>query len=348
MKYSLKNRNKSVTRLLLFGAIVSTVLVMLAIFGVRYAYNQNLKAVSGSERVQLITVPSGASAQDVGVLLKQAGLIKQAWAFEWYIRNNNLRDSIQAGTYALRQNMGIVEIVKVVTKGEVATDLFTILPGQRIDQVRQALLNAGYTAKQVDAALSPAQYKNHPALVDKPATANLEGYLYPESFQKTATTKPEELIKASLDEMQKRLTPDIRSAFARQKLTVYEGVILASIIEQEVSKAEDKAKVAQVFLLRREKGMEFGSDPTAFYGALLAGQEPTVFHDSPYNTRKYTGFPPGPISNVSQASLEAVANPAGTDYLYFVAGDDGITHFSHTLQEHEALTAKYCKKLCSQ
>jgi len=90
-----------------------------------------------------------------------------------------------------------------------------------------------------------------------------------------------------------------------------------------------------------------GSDVTAFYGAFIDGEEPSVFHDSPYNTRLYEGFPPGPISNVSEVSLQAVANPSKTDYLYFVAGDDGKTYFSRTNEEHEALTEQHCKTLCS-
>ena len=117
---------------------------------------------------------------------------------------------------------------------------------------------------------------------------------------------------------------------------------------RKLVKSADRPVVAQVFLKRYKEDMRLGSDVTAYYGARLAGKEPSLGYDSPYNTRLHSGLPPGPISNVSAGSLEAVAFPAQTDWLYFVAGDDGITHFSKTLQEHEALTAKYCKKLCSQ
>ncbi len=147
--------------------------------------------------------------------------------------------------------------------------------------------------------------------------------------------------------MQERLNPDIRAAFTKRGLTVHQGVILASITEQEVSNASDRPVVAQVFLKRMQDGMQLGSDVTAFYGAIIAGKEPTVFYDSPYNTRIHNGLPPGPISNVSASSLQAIANPAGTNYVYFVAGDDGKTYFSNTLAEHEALTKEHCKKLCN-
>jgi UPF0755 protein len=144
------------------------------------------------------------------------------------------------------------------------------------------------------------------------------------------------------------LTPELRTGIVRQGLTVHEGVILASIIEQEVGKQSDRATVAQVFLKRRQMDMPLGSDVTAFYGAIKDGKTPSLTYDSPYNTLIHKGLPPGPISNVSDSSLQAVANPSPTDYLYFVAGDDGITYFSHTLQEHEALTQAHCKKLCNQ
>ncbi len=94
-------------------------------------------------------------------------------------------------------------------------------------------------------------------------------------------------------------------------------------------------------------GIPLGSDVTAYYGARINGQPPSTSYDSPYNTLLHKGLPPGPISNVSDSSLSAVAHPANTDWLYFVSGDNGNTYFSKTLEEHQALTAQYCHKLCS-
>jgi UPF0755 protein len=93
--------------------------------------------------------------------------------------------------------------------------------------------------------------------------------------------------------------------------------------------------------------MALGSDVTYRYAAIITGQEPSPFIDSRYNTRKYAGLPPGPISNISANSLNAVANPSPNDYLFFVAGDDGKTYYSKTQAEHEALAEQYCKVLCS-
>lgn len=341
------HKKSGIRRPLLVVVFVLVLSLIGSVVYVRHQYYEMLKPLSASQKSQLFTVELGSTAAEIGAQLKEAGLIKETWAFEWYIRNNNLRDKLQAGSYYLRPNQSVQEITNVLTQGKVATDLITILPGQRLDQLRQSFIRSGFATDEVDAALDPTKYKDHAALADKPANANLEGYLYPESFQKHADTKPSEIITASLDEMQKRLTPEVRAGFVKQGLTVHQGVILASIVEQEVSNQADRPKVAQVFLTRLKQDMQLGSDVTAFYGAIKAGKTPSVTYDSPYNTRIHTGFPPGPISNVTGSSLSAVASPANTDFLYFVAGDDGVTYFSHTLAEHEALTAEHCKKLCN-
>lgn len=347
MNYSIR-ANRGLAKKILIGFSVLVIgVVIIASLVVRRTYVENLRPVSSAQRAENIEIPSGSSIKAIAIILKEKGVIREAWAFEWYIRNNDLRDKVQAGTYSLRPNQTVQEIVDVLTQGKVAKDDVTIVPAQRLDQIRKTLINNGFSEEAVDAALKPELYKNHPALVDKPDGMNLEGYLYPETFQKTATTTPEDIIMKSLDEMQKQLTPEIRNGIVRQGLTVHEGIIIASIVEQEVGNGDDRPIVAQVFLKRIKLNMQLGSDVTAFYGALLAGQEPTVFFDSPYNTRKYDGLPPGPISNVSRSSLEAVAKPATTDYLFFVAGDDGKTYFSNTVEEHEALTKQHCIKLCN-
>lgn len=352
MTYSIGQRRRKWSKIWLVVLVVMLVGISSAVFVIRRTYYQNLRPVSASQRSILFTVPRGASVQEIGSKLQTDGLIRASWAFEWYVRNHNLRDQLQAGTYALRPNQTVEEIIIVLTHGKVATDLVTILPGQRLDQIRDALINnAGFSPEAVDAALNPKLYADSPALSDKPANANLEGYLYPESFQKTADTKPETIIRASLEQMHEQLTPSMRAALIKQGLTVHEAVILASIIEQEVSKNEDKPVVAQVFLTRLKRDMALQSDPTAVYGALKAGQTLTLVqslgYDSPYNTYLHPGLPPGPISNVSVRSLQAVAEPAQTDYVYFVAGDDGTTYFSRTIEEHQALTKKHCTK-CGQ
>lgn len=346
MNYSLRKGSRHLRRVLLICGLTLILILGGVVYSVRRLYVANLQPVSAAQKAQQVTVPIGSSVKEIALILKEADLIRETWAFEWYVRNNNLREKMQAGTYSLRPNQSVPEIATILTQGKVATDMVTILPAQRLDQIRTALINSGFKEADVDEALKPELYAGHPALVDKPEGANLEGYLYPETFHKTATTKPEAIIRLSLDETQARLTPDVRAGIVKQGLTVHQGIILASIIEQEVSNPDDKKVVAQVFLKRLREDMALESDPTAHYGAILAGAEPTLQFDSPYNTYKIKGLPPGPISNVGSASLLAVANPAAGDYLYFVAGDDGKTYFSRTLAEHESLTRQHCKKLC--
>src|ERR1700741_285137 len=304
---------------ILLTLVVVVVIVFASVVGlIRHSYYDNLKPVSNSQQSKLIKVETGSTAAEIAVTLKDAGVIRQTWAFEWYVRNHSLRDKLQAGSYYIQPSQSVAEIADVLTKGKVTTDLFTILPGKRLDQIKAAMVNAGFNPEEVEQAFNPDLYKGHPALVDKPAGASLEGYLFPESFQKHPDTKPTTIIPASLDEKQKRLTPDVRAAFTKEGLTVHQGVILASIVEQEVSNGADRPTVAQVFLKRMQDGMQLGSDVTAFYGSIIAGKSPSVGYDSPYNTRIHTGLPPGPISNVTGSSLQAVANPAATDYIYFV------------------------------
>jgi UPF0755 protein len=225
----------------------------------------------------------------------------------------------------------------------------TILPGRRIDQVRSDLINYGFAPAEVDRALDPGQYADLPVLAYKPAAVqSLEGLLWPESFQRDATTSPAYIIRESLSLMGRQLTPDVQAAFAANNLTVYQGLTLASIVIQEVGKPADQGQVAQVFLSRLKSGRMLESDATAKYGAILAGKSPSLTYDSVYNTYKHGGLPPTPISTVTASSLNAAAHPAGSGWLYFVTGDDGTTYFSTTLQEHQALTEKYCHKLCNR
>jgi len=244
--------------------------------------------------------------------------------------------------------MSTPQIVSKMVNGDVAKGLLTILPGKTLKQIRQAFKDAGYNDAELDIAFSPVTYAGHPALAQVPTSATLEGLLYPDSYQKIATTPPTAIVRQSLDEMAMHLTPDIRAGFSKQGLNLYQGMTLASIVYAESGSPQSEPTVAQVFLSRLKLGMVLGSDVTAFYAASQAGQDKSLGVDSPYNTRIHKGLPPGPIGNFTDIALKAVAAPSKTDYLYFVAGDDGVIHFSHTIEEHEQAVAKYCHKQCSE
>ncbi len=346
MRYSAKAKRHRWPQRLTLILVIGLVLVVGATVAVRKVYNEKLLPVSSSQATKLVTVGDGASVDAIGQQLEKDGLIRSAWAFKLYVSTKQLRANLQAGTYALSPSQSVSEIVSQLTSGKIATDNITILPGKRIDQIKATLINSGFAPKDVDIALDPATYASNPALVDKPAGATLEGYIFPDSFQKDAATTATSVVERSLAEMQSALTPDLRAAFAKQGLSTYQGIILASIVEKEVSKSDDRRQVAQVFLSRLKQGMSLGSDVTAYYGSIADGKEPSVNYDTPFNTRLHKGLPPTPISNVSVDSLKAVAYPSNTDWLFFVSGDDGQTYFSKTLQEHDALTKQHCQKLC--
>lgn len=348
MRYSEQTSQRRWPRRLTIVLLILIVLVVGTTVAVRQLYYNKLGAASTSQTTQLFTVDPGASLDEIAQNLEDARLIQSSWAFKLYVSSKQVRSDLQAGTYSFAPSQTVAQIVTQLTHGKVATNSVTILPGQRLEQVRTSLINQGFSKAEVDEALDVNQYAGNSALVDKPAAANLEGYLYPDTFEKNNNTTAKDVVERSLTAMQAQLTPDIRASFAKQGLSTYQGIVLASIVEKEASSLADRQKVAQVFLLRLKKDMSLGSDPTAFYGAVLAGKPASVTYDSPYNTLLYKGLPPTPISNVSRASLQAVAHPAQTDWLYFVAGDDGTVHYSHTLEEHEALADQYCHKLCGR
>ncbi len=348
MRYTNRAPRRRWPRRLLLIIVIGVVVVIGATIAVRYVYNANLKPVSNNSNAQEVVIKQGASVDEIGKLLQDKGLIRSAWAFRLYVSSKEARSELQAGTYSFAPNEDVAEIVSSLTHGKITTNLVTILPGQRLDQIRKHLIDSGFSEAAVDDALNPDNYTGNPAIVDKPAAASLEGYLYPNSYERTADTNPKTIVEAALDQMDKQLTPDLRQAFARQGLSTYQGIVLASVVEKEVSTQSDRDQVAQVFIKRIHNGMRLQSDITAFYGAILAGKPLSVNYDSAYNTYMHDGLPPTPVSNVSISSLRAVAYPANTDWLYFVAGDDGTTHFAKTIADHQANVAQYCKKLCSQ
>jgi UPF0755 protein len=331
---------------LIVAAII--VLIIAGGYGLHTWYNHNLGPVSSSTQIIEFKVESGASLRQIAAGLKDDGLIRSAQAFETYVRGRHLYSKIKAGTYALRPSMSTPEIVSKLVNGEVSTSYFTILPGKTIGDIKQAFKQQGYKDAEIAAAFNTASYAGEPILNYLPAGASLEGFLYPDSFQREESTPASTIIRESLEEMQTHLTPEVISGLAAQGLTPYQGVTLASIVYQESGSSVAEPTIAQVFLLRMKQGMPLQSNVTANYAADLAGVARTVAINSPYNTYLHTGLPPGPIGNMPDTALNAVIHPSNTSYLYFIAGDDGTIHFSTTAAQHEQAIHQYCHKLCAQ
>jgi UPF0755 protein len=346
-KYSLNKKRMSSGRLFMLLALAIVAIAVAGVATLRIWYANNLSPVSDSAKSVYFTVESGNSKHEIAVNLKRQDLIRSSKAFETYLRSNEV-DILQAGTYSLSPSMDVKTIVNKMAKGEVTRNLLTILPGKRLDQIKDVFVKSGYSQAEVDQAFNLATYTDVPLLNYIPAGSSLEGFLYPDSFQKQADTPASTIVRESLDEMQKHLTPDVVNNLAARGLSVYQGVTLASIVHQETEDPTYQPTVAQVFLTRIKQGMRLQSNVTANYAADLANAPRNVNIDSPYNTYLHDGLPPGPIGNFTESALNAVAHPSNTDFIYFIAGDDKKMHFSHTADEHAAAIKQYCQKLCAQ
>ncbi len=330
----------------LISFAILAVLLVGGVIALRTWYNHNLQPLSAIARTTNFEVKNGAGVHQIASDLKQASLIRSPQAFETYVRSHNYTDKLQAGTYSLSPSLSVPQIVSKFINGD-NSSLFTILPGQRLDQLKQAFRGAGYSQDEVNKAFNPAHYPGHPALASLPSGVSLEGYLYPDSYGWQPKTAADTIVRQSLDEMAKHLTSTVRAGFKAHGLSVYEGVTLSSIVAQETDDPAAQPTVAQVFYSRLKNGMMLGSDVTALYAAHQAGAGNSLGVDSPYNTRIHGGLPPGPISNITDSALKAVASPAHTDYLYFLFGDDKKMHFAHTDAEHQANIKRYCSINCA-
>lgn len=328
--------------------VVFVVLVLAAIAGVALivGYQWALRPVAaGDTGVVRFTVESGQGSAQIAAKLKEVGLIRSQTAFRLYTSLTDTKQKLQAGGYALKRSMSVSEIVEHMSSGKTDEIAVTILPGLSLtrlsDPARQGSLAAqGFSQDELDQAF--AAVYDHPLLRDKPAEVGLDGYIYPETYQVMADSDATSLVRRSFDEFYQVLQQQrIVERLAERQLTLHQGLTLASIIQQEVSDSQVQKQVAQVFLKRLAEGMPLGSDPTFIYAAERDDQTPTINYDSPYNTRRYGGLPPGPIGTFNLSALLAVIEPADGDYLYFAAGDDGVTRFARTLEEHEQNVAQY-------
>lgn len=337
-------------KIIILLAILIGLAVLIAggILGTHQWYQAQLSPVTtdkNAARIRVTIVP-GSTPEQIGKLLEEKRVIRSAVVFTAYTREKGVQGKLQAGTFNLSPSDPLSVIVDHLVAGKTDEFRLTFLPGETLAGHTKVLLKAGYSQAEIDAAFKNVQ--NHPALAGKPASADLEGYIYGETYSFFANATVEQILTRTFDELQEQIVKyDLVNAYQKQGLSLYQGLTLASIIQREVATSGDSKQVAQVFLKRLKEDFPLGADATFVYAAKKEGKQPTVDFDSPYNTRIHKGLPPGPISSPGINALLAVADPAPGDYFYFVSGDDGKTHFSRTLAEHEALTAQYCKKNCS-
>lgn len=341
-KQKLSTTQKMV-RLLFLTVGLLTVAVIAAISWYLYA----LTPLTTDERYSVITVNDGDSIRTIASKLEQKSVIRNAEAFSIYVRFSGTSE-LKAGEFRLSSKQSTQDIAQIIASGKVTTVNILIAPGLRLDQIIDTLVNNGFKEEDITQALADVRKK--PLLTSLPADAPLEGYLFPNTYQVSPSTSAEQIIKTMLDTFSKQVVDnsDITDGLKEQGLSLSQAVILASIVQKEVPDYETQKKVAQVFIKRFKNDIPLGADPTFKYAAVLSGEAATPNIDSPYNTRKVVGLPPSAISNFNLSAIKAVASPSDTDYTYFVSGDDGVTYFSNTLEEHEALTRQHCVELCRQ
>jgi len=322
-------------------------------------YYQQLRPVDtqASSPVQ-VTIESGSTPGVIAQLLQDEGVIRSHTAFLVYTNFEGVQGSLQAGQYELLASYSTQEVVERLVDGKTTARSVTFYPGATLANINDkeaddrrdvaaSLLNAGYSQAEIDAGLE-ADYSAYNATLfqGRPDSADLEGYIYPETYLLASNATVEEVLRHSFDTFWAIVEEEgLVAGYEAQGLSLYEGITLASIIQKESIKG-DEPKIAQVFLARLEIGMPLGSDVTYQYIADKTGVARDINLDSPYNTRRYTGLTPGPIASPGLLALRAVVSPATTDHLYFLYGDDGVVYFAQTLEEHEANTAQHCQIQC--
>jgi UPF0755 protein len=288
---------------------------------------------------QFVEIPAGAGASEIRRRLLEAGLVRDELTLRAALRWTGNSRGLQAGEYRFDRPLSAVDVVERIARGDVYARRITFREGLTIEEMADV-----YQSREFGKAADfVAAAKNASLVSDLDADApDLEGYLFPETYAVPRGTPAARLIGMMVDRFKVTYTEDLRAKAREQGLSTRQVVTLASLVEKETGKSEERPLVAAVYRNRMKIGMGMQADPTVVYALQKAGKydgnirrEDLAF-DSPYNTYRYPGLPPGPIASPGKASLEAALNPADVDYLYFVSRNDGSHVFARTLQEHNA------------
>jgi UPF0755 protein len=288
-------------------------------------------------------VEPGETAVEIATRLKQEGLISDAELFRRYLQYHGLDAGIEAGEFTLSQTMTIPEIAQALQQGQRPEQVVTIQEGLRLEQVA-AVVAAQTDIPQDDfLALVTAGWQEvgfaFDFLVGLPPTVTLEGFLFPETYRLPEDGTAVDLVHRMLETFDERVTPEMRAAAANHRLNVYELVTLASIVEREVVLDEERPLVAGVYHNRLDADWFLGACPTVQYAlGDMDDWWPSLTlddleSDSPYNTYRNLGLPPGPLCSPGLASIQSSAYPADTDYYFFLVDctkDDGSHLFAVT------------------
>jgi UPF0755 protein len=297
--------------------------------------NEPYRGYAGAE--QLVEIPSGVGTATIGRRLIEAGVVRDDLTFRIALWMSGDARRLQAGEYRFDRPMTPRDVLAKIARGDVVLVPLTFREGLTIQEMAAVFEASGlgpgaaFAAAAADSSLIRAL---------DPEADDLEGYLFPDTYALPRRADAGQVVRLMVDRFREVLTPELEAAADAADLTVRELVTLASLVEKETSRDDERATVAAVYRNRLRVGMGLQCDPTVIYALQKAGlfdgnlRRDDLRFDSPYNTYRYAGLPPGPIAAPGRRSLEAAARPADVDFLYFVSRNDGSHEFARTLAEH--------------
>jgi len=293
---------------------------------------------------QFVDVASGLSPHAIGRLLVQAGVVRDMLSWRIAVWRTGAAMTLKAGEYRFVEPMTPAEVVGMLARGDVYMRTVTFPEGLTIRQMAEVYEHAG-----LGRASAFAEAARNVGLVSAmdPRARDLEGYLFPDTYSLSRRASAADLIRRMVSRFEAALAADLREAARARGLGVREIVTLASLVEKETARPDERPLVAAVYHNRLARGIALQCDPTVIYALEQRGRfngnltRADLSIDSPYNTYRYRGLPPGPIAAPGLASLEAAARPAPADYLFFVSRNDGSHAFAVSLRDHNRNVQQY-------
>lgn len=305
-------------------------------------YYQSTHSAGDDTQPVIVNIPPGATLRQISTDLKDRNLIRSASAFRLLANIRKKQTQIQIGEYELNQAMLPMEILMTLTSGKTVLHPVTIPEGYRITEIAKLLTERNLANKELFIKESRNMELINPLNIP---SGSLEGYLFPETYHFSKYTSERKIVLTMLNTFKQRvLNPDLLNQVRKSKLSLHEVITLASLIEKETGRDEERKHISSVFHNRLRKNMRLQTDPTVIYvieefDGNIRKKDLSI--DSPYNTYRYKGLPPGPIASPGIKSVVAALNPIKTNHLYFVSRKDGSHHFSSSLEEHNRAVQKY-------
>ncbi len=304
--------------------------------------DEQFRSFDGVE--QFVDVPAGTGPTAIGRQLVAAGIVRDLTTWRLAVWRSGEATGLKAGEYRFTDAMTPDEVVRKIAGGNVYVSNITFREGLTIRQMARLFEDAGFgPAASFEAAARDVGLVSD---ID-PEASSLEGYLFPDTYALPRRTSAAELVRRMVSRFDAVMTADLRQAAAASGLSIRETMTLASLVEKETAAPDERPLVAAVYHNRLKKRMGLQCDPTVIYALELRGSfngnltRANLSVDSPYNTYRYAGLPPGPIAAPGLASIEAAVRPASVDYLYFVSRNDGTHAFASSLSDHNRNVAKY-------